>query len=126
MSFGRLISKTLEGQQFIINTTSKVLIIVIREQFNRAGFIFNWKEEYGKKAFGINKSIVNELIENKLKLLVQYHTKEDKKEYWINYNVIENFIEKNSNEFKVSDSKLLHNIPCNLFHSKPTFSGDPN
>ena len=124
MSF--LFSKTLEGQQFIINTHSKVLIIEIHEQFNRAGLIFNWKKEYGKKAFGINKSIINLIIKNKLKLLIHFHTKEEKKEYWINYDVIDDFIKNNNNEFKVNDSKLIHNIPCDLFHTKPNFSGVKN
>lgn len=126
MSFGSLISRTLEGQQFIINTTSKVLILKIREQFKRAGLIFNWKEEYGKKAFGVNKSIVDLLCEKKLKLLIQFHTEKDQKVYWINYDTLEDFIKKNNNEYKVSDSKTIHNIPCNLFHTKPNFSGVEN
>ena len=126
MSFSQIISKTLEGQPFVINTSSKVLILKIREQFDQAGFIFKWKDEYGRKAFGVNKSIVNLLYEKKLKLLIHFHTKQDQKVYWINYDTLEDFITKNNNEFKVSDSKTIHNIPCNLFHTKPTFSGVKN
>lgn len=121
------ISKSiLEGQEIIINRTSKVVILELREIFNHAGSIFEWDPKFGSQAFGVNRSILRLIELTKSKLLINYKSQETKKEYWINHDKLKQFILKNKCEFRVGKgSKLLCNIPLVLFKSKPIFSRDP-
>lgn len=113
----------LEGQQVIINKDSKVVILELNQVFRKAGIIFNWEDKYGWQAFGVNRSILRLVDMTKSKLLINFHSNESKKEYWINYDTLRNFIEKNKCEFKVSKNEYIINIPLVLFKEKPIFSG---
>lgn len=114
---------TLEGQDVTVNKQAKVIILELREVFRRAGIIFNWKDELGWQAFGVNKSILRLIELTKSKLLINFHSDKSKKEYWINYDVLRNFVENNNCEYKVSKDNIIYNIPLALFKSKPIFSG---
>lgn len=114
----------MEGQNTSFNIQSKVLITDLRETFARAGIIFNWGSNYSQDAFGINKTIIQFVIGTEAKLLIHYHTGLTKKEYWINYDTLRDFITSNNNLFRVGNDKLIHNIPLSLFKPKPSFSGD--
>lgn len=121
-----ILTKSREGQEFKINTDSHVLILELREKFHNAGRLFNWQSKYGMQAFGINQSIMKTVIDNKLKLLIHYHTRQLQTVYWINFDVLRNFIEDNNNLYVISNLKKIHNIPCDLFQTKPAFTGVTN
>lgn len=120
----QLIYKTkLEGQEVIVNRQSKVVILELHEVFRKAGIIFEWADKYGWQAFGVNRSILRLVDLTKSKLLINFHSDQSKKEYWINYDTLRDFVEKNRCEFKVSKNEYVINIPIVLFKSKPIFSG---
>ena len=112
----------LEGQTVLFNKNSKVVILELENIFNRAGIIFDWKHELGVRAFGVNYSILKFVEMSKSKLLINYKSVESKTEYWINYDVMRNFVNNNNCEFRTS-GKIIYNIPLSLFRSKPIFSG---
>lgn len=123
MSASHIFTTKLEGQEVTINKDSKVVILELHEVFRRAGIIFNWKAQYGWQAFGVNRSILRLVDLTKSKLLINFHSNESKKEYWINYDTLRQFIENNKCEFKVSKNEYIINIPLVLFKPKPIFSG---
>lgn len=113
----------LEGQEIFVNKQAKVVILELKEVFRKAGIIFNWPDKYGWQAFGVNRSILRLVDLTKSKLLINFHSGESKKEYWINYDTLRSFIEQNKCEFKVSKNEYIINIPLVLFKPKPIFSG---
>lgn len=123
MSASHIFTTKLEGQEVTINKDSKVVILELHEVFRRAGIIFNWKDQFGWQAFGVNRSILRLVDMTKSKLLINFHSNESKKEYWINYDTLRQFIENNKCEFKVSKNEYIINIPLVLFKPKPIFSG---
>lgn len=126
LSAPQLVNLVLEGQPIMVNKSSNVVMFELRETFNRAGIIFNWKPEFGIRAFGINRSILRWVELTKSKLLIRYKSEATQKEYWINHDALRNFVQNNNCEFKVSDTKFVYNIPLALFRSKPIFSGAIN
>ena len=94
----------------------------LAEMFRHAGQKLNWNEKYGNLAFGINRSIVNLVINAQLKLLIHFLPFPNS-EYWINYDVLRDF--KNSVHCLsyVTKTIQVYNIPVSLFKSKPVFSG---
>ncbi len=119
-----LYNKSHNGQKFFFNQSSKVVILELREIFNHAGKIFQWDEKYGMTAFGINQNIIQFVLGTKSKLLIHYYSNDTKKEYWINHDVIKNFVTKNNNKKTLRGTNIiLNNIPLSLFVSKPVFSG---
>lgn len=113
----------LEGQEVFVNKQAKVVILELNKIFNRAGIIFNWNPEFKTQAFGINFSILRLIELTKSKLLIKYNSNESKKEYWINYDTLRNFVENNNCEFRVAKNEIICNIPLVLFKPKPIFSG---
>ena len=112
----------LEGQPVTVNKSSKVVILELREVFNRAGIIFNWKAELGWQAFGLNASILRLIELGQYKLLIQFHSKESKKEYWIDPYSLRDFVDHYKCMKRVKGTKIF-NIPLVLFKPKPIFSG---
>lgn len=113
----------LEGQEVFINKTAKVVILELNHVFRKAGIIYDWNDEYGWQAFGVNRSILRLVELTKSKLLINFHSGKSKKEYWINHDTLRNFIEHNKCEYKVSKGEYIINIPLALFKPKPIFSG---
>lgn len=88
-----------------------------------AGKILNWNLSlYGSPGFGVNKSIIRYVIQNKLNLLIK-HDSGSQKEFWLSHDHIRDFMKHNNTEYKVK-TKFVHVLPWKLFHSKPYFSGD--
>lgn len=112
----------LEGQEVIVNKNSKVVILELREVFRKAGIILNWADRYGWQAFGVNASILRLIELGRYKLLINFHSKESKKEYWIDHYILRDFVENNETVFKQKGKKIF-NIPVALFKPKPIFSG---
>lgn len=106
----------------MINTQSKVLILELDKVFLYARQILGWDLKYGDQAFGINRTIINFVIGSKSKLLIRFIPNQDQ-EYWINYDVIQDFKKKIPCMFFVSKTKRVYNIPLSLFKVKPNFSG---
>ena len=123
LSASHLYKTKLEGQEVTINKDSKVVILELKQVFRKAGKIFEWKDEFGLHAFGVNRSILRLVDLTKSKLLINFHSDESQKEYWINYDILRQFIENNKCEFKVSNKEYIINIPVVLFKPKPIFSG---
>lgn len=115
----------LEGQEVFVNKQAKVVILELNQVFRKAGIIFNWADQYGWQAFGVNRSILRLVDMTKSKLLINFHSDQSQKEYWINYDTLRTFIENNKCEFKVSKNEYIINIPLVLFKPKPIFSGVP-
>jgi len=119
-----LYSKSYNNQTFHFNKSSKVVILELREKFHYAGKIFSWDDKFELEAFGINTNIIQFVLGTKAKLLINYHSSETKKEYWINYDIILKFIRSHNNIKHIPDSNVrLNNLPCSLFKEKPIFSG---
>ena len=115
----------LEGQTVSVNKNSKVVILELREVFRKAGIIFNWKDEYGWQAFGVNRSILRLIELGQYKLLINFHSDKSKKEYWIDPYTLRNFVENNKCVYNPK-GKNIFNIPLTLFKPKPIFSGATN
>ena len=113
----------LEGQEITINKDSKVVILELKQVIRKAGIIYNWEDKFGWQAFGVNRSILRLVDMTKSKLLINFHSDQSRKEYWINYDTLRDFIQKNKCEFKVSKNEFIINIPLVLFKEKPIFSG---
>ena len=114
--------KVIEGQQVLINMESGVIILEIDEPFMKAGKLLNWDlSVYGSPGFGINKSIINLVLNHKFKMLIRHDTG-TQKEFWLNHDNLKNFLINHNTEYKVK-SKWINVIPWKLFHSKPNFSG---
>jgi len=109
----------LEGQEVFVNKSSKVVILELKEVFRKAGIIFKWKDELGWQAFGVNASILRLVEKTQSKLLINFHSKESKKEYWINPFELRDFVENNNCMKKINGVKI-YNIPLTLFTPKPT------
>lgn len=116
----------MEGQQVFINKSAKVVILELRQVFNKAGKILNWDDKYGLQAFGINKSILLLIEFTKSKLLINFHSDKSKKEYWISHDELRKFVENNNCKYKVAHNNIIYNIPLVLFRPKPVFSGEIN
>jgi len=112
----------LEGQDVIVNKSSKVVILELREVFRRAGIIFKWKNELGWQAFGLNASILRLIELGSYKLLINFHSNESKKMYWIDPFTLRDFVDHNTCMKQINGVKIF-NIPIVLFKEKPTFSG---
>jgi hypothetical protein len=112
----------LEGQKVTVNKSSKVVILELREVFRKAGVIFKWKDELGWQAFGVNTSILRLVELGKYKLLINFHSKESKKEYWIDPFTLRDFVEHYNCMKRIGGTKIF-NIPLVLFKPKPIFSG---
>lgn len=117
-----LFKTNLEGQEVIVNKNSKVVILELREVFRKAGIIFDWKDEYGWQAFGLNASILRLIELGQYKLLINFHSKKSKKEYWIDPYSLRDFVEHNKCMKKINGTKIF-NVPLVLFKPKPIFSG---
>ena len=122
MHLAQISLRVIEGQQILFNMESKVIILEINEPFMKAGKLLNWDlTVYGSPGFGINKSIINMVLNYKFRMLVRHDTG-TQKEFWINHDKLREFIEHNNTEYKVK-SKWIDVIPWKLFHAKPNFSG---
>jgi hypothetical protein len=119
VNFGKI---NLEGQEVFVNKESRVLILELKEVFRKAGIIFKWKDELGWQAFGINTSILRLVEMGKYKLLINFHSQESKKEYWIDPFTLRDFVEHYNCMKKINGVKI-YNIPLVLFKPKPIFSG---
>lgn len=117
-----LYTKTYNGQEMIFNKNSKVVIIELRKKFNYAGRIFNWGLGYSNEGFGINSNIIQFVLGTKSKLLIHYQTSETNTEYWIKWDLIQEFI-KSHNHIKNIENVKIINVPVSLFQNKPAFSG---
>ncbi len=113
----------LEGQPVTVNKSSKVVILELREVFRKAGIIFKWKDELGWQAFGLNASILRLVELGRYKLLINFHSDQSKKEYWINHDDLRKFVENTKCVKRIHGVKIF-NIPLVLFKEKPTFSND--
>ena len=114
--------KVIEGQHVLINHQADVIILEIDEPFIKAGKLLNWDLSlYGSPGFGINKSIINMVLNYKFKLLIRHDTG-NQKEFWVNHDKLRDFLKNNNTEYKVK-SKWIDVIPWKLFTSKPSFSG---
>jgi len=112
--------KVIEGQHVLINSQAGVIILEIEEPFMKAGKLLNWDLSlYGSPGFGINKSIINMVLNYKFKMLIRHGTE---REFWLNHDKLRDFIKNNNTEYKVK-SKFIDVIPWKLFTSKPSFSG---
>ena len=109
----------LEGQKVTVNKSSKVVILELREVFRKAGIIFKWKDELGWQAFGLNVSILRLVELGQYKLLIHFHSKESKKEYWIDPYTLRDFVDHYPCMKKINGVKIF-NIPLVLFKEKPT------
>lgn len=116
----------LENQEVIINLDSKVLILELKNKFNYAGFLLHWPADYSTEAFGINKTICQNVIDKQLKLLIRFSQDKAKTEYWTSYDKLKQFIKNYQTLYRVSATKTIRNIPCSLFSQKPNFKGDGN
>ena len=113
----------LEGQPVTVNKVSRVVILELREVFNKAGIIFEWKPEYGWQAFGLNASILRLVELGRYKLLINFHSNQSKKEYWISHDELRKFVENTKCVKKINGVKIF-NVPLVLFREKPTFGND--
>lgn len=114
---------TYNGQEMIFNKNTNVVIIELREKFHYAGRIFNWDSKYEMEAFGINTKIIQFVLGTKSRLLINFNSSETKEMFWIKWNTIKDFINKNNNVKNLESNVRLNNIPVNLFVPKPFFSG---
>ncbi len=94
----------------------------LAEMFRHARQKLNWNEQYGDLAFGINKSIIDFVINAKMKLLVHF-LPDPNSEYWINYDTLRDFKNSVYCLSYVSKTVQVYNIPVSLFRDKPVFSG---
>ena len=108
----------LDGQAFQFNTDSKVIVVEIIKLFKNAGSVLGWDESFEKEGFGINKKIIEFIIDSKSKLMIILLSTENQTHYWINYDMIQKFISKNKCDTVVS-GVTLYNIPKILFAEKP-------
>ena len=113
----------LEGQKVTVNKSSKVVILELREVFRKAGIIFKWKDEFGWQAFGLNASILRLVELGRYKLLINFHSDQSKKEYWIDPYTLRDFVDHNNCMKRIHGVKIF-NIPLVLFKEKPTFGND--
>lgn len=107
----------LEGQEFIFNPESNVVVLEITQEFVSAGKQIGWDiENFGSPGFGINQAIINFIISRKSRLkIILLSTGQ---QYWIFYDHIKHFIKHNPCKYTISGKELIV-IPWRLFASFP-------
>jgi hypothetical protein len=93
---------TLEGQKVTYNEETKTLFLTIEEAFYSAGKLLGW--ERPDPGIGLNTSIINFIKKYKCHLVIK--VAEANHSYWIYYDTLMDFINKNNCDYTISGKTL--------------------
>ena len=102
----------IAGQKTFFNPENKTLYFSIKEAFHKAGRLLNW-EDPTSEGLGLNKGIIDSVMKYKVHLVVKVETEE--KWYWIYFDRLENFIQKNNTEYILPSGMKLNVISLDVF-----------
>ena len=102
----------LGGQQICFNSERKLIKTTINQPFYSAGKILKWHHSFGCVGLGLNHSIILFVVKTKSHLIIR--VEQEQKEYWINYDRLDEFIRNNNTEYEAGGKKLVHVIPWSL------------
>jgi len=97
----------IDGQKIIHAPATKTVFIDIGEPFYSAGKKLGWKEKC--PGLGINEKIINFVIKTKSHLVVNVVSAGVK--YWINWDHIQSFMQKNECHWRVKAGVVVVVIP---------------